>query len=93
MISLQVVAGPFLQLLQFVSPEREARPERPRSFSRPEAGRRDSLDKREERECSVLACYQMSCLAQQLSIGGFDLAAGSRCSCEHSGGHCRERMR
>jgi hypothetical protein len=69
------------------------KPERPRSFVRKDSERQAPAHKREARECAVLAGYQMSCLAQQLSIGGFDLAAGSRCSCERDGGHCIERIR
>jgi hypothetical protein len=92
-LSLHVVAEPFLQLLQFAPPEREARPERPKFFGRQDVRRRDRTETAPERECSVLSVYQMGCLAQQLSIGGFDVAAGSRCRCEPSGGHCIERIR
>jgi hypothetical protein len=96
-ISLQIVARPIsflqMQFLQFTPLKRDARPERPEIFGRPEFGRRDRMRNTPERECSVLSFYQMGCLAQQLSIGGFDVAAGSRCRCESSGGHCIDRMR
>jgi hypothetical protein len=92
-LSFQIAAEPFLRLLQFAPLSLDRRPARRQSFGRTEAGRRDLVQDSPERECSVLSVYQMGCLAQQLSIGGFDVAAGSRCRCEPSSGHCIERIR
>ena len=47
----------------------------------------------EEAECSVLASYHMGCLAQSMSVCGFDVGAGRICGCERSGDHCIRRMR
>jgi hypothetical protein len=92
-VSFQAVEGPFQWLLEFALPKSEGQPERRETFRRTDASRREAMQNAPERECRVLAGYQMSCLAQQLSIGGFDVAAGVRCSCEHSSGHCIERNR
>ena len=49
-----------------------------------DAGRRD------EAESSLHAAYQMGCVAQLMSMGGFDSGARGTCGCDRSGDHSVE---
>ena len=55
--------------------------------------RRPNSIQDEAAECSALADYHMGCLAQSMSVCGFDVGAGRTCGCERSGDHCIRRMR
>jgi hypothetical protein len=82
---LYISPAPFLwtRVLSFAPNEKRERPRRRGFFSwllsRPPE---DPGHAQESRECTSLCAYQMGCLAQQMSVGGFDASAGFRCACE-----------
>lgn len=83
------------QFMPFSRAEGEGGDRRSRVVSRRRSAdaRNTTDDTPGRRECSAVSAYQMGCLAQQMSCGGFDALPGLRCACECSGERCLERLR
>ena len=94
---LYISPMPFLwaRLVPLPAKRRGDEPQRPSAFSRVkrENHRPRAATENDKRECSALSTYQMGCLAQQMSIGGFDAGAVGSCGCERSNDHCIARLR